>query len=94
MDGININDFQEMKRLQELEQMKKALLGQILSKEAYERLSRVRMANPQLAAQVEVYFLQIYQTGKLQGMKITDDKLRAVLKTLSSDNKDINIRRM
>ncbi len=93
-DNIDINNLQEMNRLQQLERMKKALLVQVLTKEAYERLSRVRMANPQLASQVEIYFLNIYQTGKLQGMKIDDQKLREVLRLLSSEGRDFTIRRM
>ena len=93
-DNIDINNLQEMNRLQQLERMKKALLAQILTKEAYERLSRVRMANPQLASQVEMYFLNIYQTGKLQGMKIDDQKLREVLRILSTEGHGFNIRRM
>ena len=93
-NNIDINNLQEINRIQQLEQMKKVLLGQILTKEAYERLSRVRMANPQLASQVEMYFLNIYQTGKLQGAKIDDKKLREVLRILSSDERGFNIRRM
>ena len=94
MDNFNINNIQEMNRLQQLEEMKKALLSKVLTKEAFERLSRVRIANPQLAAQVEVYFLQIYQAGKLQGVKITEEKLKEVLKTLTNENRGFNIRRM
>lgn len=93
MDNMDMNSIQELNRLQQLEQMKKALLGKVLTKEAYERLSRVRIANPQLAAQVEVYFLQIHQAGKLQGSKINDDKLKQVLKTLTIESRDFNIRR-
>ena len=93
MEGMDINQMQEMKRMQHLEEMKKALLAKVLTKEAFERLSRVRMANPQLAATTEVYLLQIYQTGKLQGARITDDKMREVLRTLSSDSRGFNIRR-
>ena len=94
MEGMDINQMQEMKRMQHLEEMKKALLTKVLTKEAYERLSRVRVANPQLAATTEVYLLQIYQTGKLQGARISDAKMKEVLRTLSQDNKNFNIRRV
>ena len=93
MDRSNFN-LEELEKAQQLEQMKKDILTRILTKEAFERLSRVKIANPQLAAQVEVYLLQIYQTGKLQGVKITDDKLKEVLKTLVSNKHDFNIRRI
>ena len=94
IDNIDINNFQEMRRLQQLEQMKKVVLGQIMTKEALERLSRIRIVNPQLAGQVDVYLLQIHQTGKLQGMKITDEKIKVILKTLTNDSPKFNIRRM
>ena len=80
--------------MQQLEQAKKALMERILTKEAFERLSRVRIVNPQLSAQVEMYLLQIQQTGKLQGIRITDEKLRAILRTLTNDNHKFNIRRI
>lgn len=94
MENMDLNTYQEMRRMQQLEQAKRALMGQILTKEAFERLSRVRIANPQLAAQVELYLLQIHQTGKLKGIRITDEKLRAILKTLTYDNHSVNIRRI
>lgn len=73
----------QMEQLRKLEEMKKQLLGRILTKEAFERLSRVRMVNPELSGQAELYLLQIYQSGKLRD-RITDARLRDVLKVLSS----------
>ena len=78
-NGINL---QELEKLKQAEEMKRRLLIKILTKEAFERLSRVRMVNTQLAAEVELYLLQIYQTGKIQ-CQITDEKLREILKLLS-----------
>ena len=86
---IDANQLQQMQQMQQLEEMKKKLLGKILSKEAYERLGRVRYANPQLAAQVEVYLLQIYQAGKLQN-DVSDEELKEILKLLS-EKKDFKI---
>lgn len=76
---------------EQVKQMKKKLLSQILSKEAYERLGRVKSVNPQLANQVEYYLIQIYQTGRIDE-QITDKKMKDILKTLSQ-KKEINIRR-
>jgi programmed cell death protein 5 len=86
---IDANQLQHMQQMQQLEEMKRKLLGKILSKEAYERLGRVRYANPQLAAQVEVYLLQIYQSGKLEN-EVDDMQLKEILKLLS-DKKDFKI---
>ena len=84
MNGqIDPEKLQEMQQMQQLEEMKKKLLNAILSKEAYERLARVRLANPQIAAQAELYLLQIQQSGKLQGT-VTDEQLKEILKMITS----------
>ncbi len=64
------------------EQVKKALLRQILTKEALERIGRVRMANPNLAAQLELYLIQLYQAGQLKEA-VTDEKLKQILDLLT-----------
>ncbi len=88
MNGLNPQDLNQLKQIEE---MKREVLSKILTKEAFERLARVRAVNPQLAAQVDVYLLQIYQTGKIQE-QITDDKLKGVLKVLGT-KKDYKIKR-
>jgi programmed cell death protein 5 len=84
-------DYNQMKQMQQMEAMKKQLLGKILSKEAYERLGRVRFANPELAAQAEMYLLQVYQTGRL-GM-VSDAQMKEILKLLTSGRRDFSIKR-
>ena len=81
-------DYQQMRQL---EDMKKQLMGKILTKEAVERLARVRVAKPQLAEQVELYLMQLFQAGKIPE-PLPDDKLRDVLATLS-EKREITIRR-
>ncbi|MBL7160731.1 MAG: DNA-binding protein [Candidatus Aenigmarchaeota archaeon] len=81
-------DYQQM---QKLEEMKKQILGKVLDKEAFERLGRVRAVNQQLAGQVELYLLQLFQSGKLQG-KVDDEKLKEILGILS-EKKDFSIKR-
>lgn len=72
----------QLEQLRKLEEMKKRLLGGILTKEAFERLARVRMVNPELSGQIELYLLQIYQAGKLD-RRVTDLKLREIFKVLA-----------
>jgi len=94
MDDANSIDFSQLqhrKQAQQIEEMKKKLLYQILTKEAIERLSRVRAANAQLAGEVELYLIQIFQAGKIRN-QITDEKLKEILNFLSK-KKDINITR-
>jgi programmed cell death protein 5 len=86
-------DPNEFAKLRQMEEMKRKVLLTILSKEAYERLARVRVANPEIAGQAELYLLQIYQTGKLQG-RVTDEQMKEVLRALSSGSRpEFNIRR-
>ena len=54
------------------------------------RLGRVRLANPQLAGNAELYILQLYQQGKVKD--ISDDELKDILRVLS-EKKDISIKR-
>jgi DNA-binding TFAR19-related protein (PDSD5 family) len=89
MAGENL---MQMEQLRKLEEMKKRLLGNILTKEALERLSRVRMVNPELSGQVELYLLQIYQAGKLDG-RVTDIKLREIFRVLTKDQRKGKITR-
>ncbi len=87
MNGI---DPDQLEQLKQLEILKKKVLGQILTKEALERLNRVRLVKPELAEQVELYLIQIYQSGKLE--RVTDEKLKSVLQILS-EKKDFKIKR-
>lgn len=80
-----------IEQMRQIEEMKKNVMNNVLTKEAFERLGRVRSANPQLAGQVELYLLQIYQAGKIQN-KITDGKLKDVLRVLS-EKKEFRIKR-
>jgi len=82
-------DPNQLKQLEQIEAMKKQILSRMLSKEAYERLARVKIVNPELAAQVELYLLQIYQSGRLD-KTISDSQLKEILGLLSQ-KKDFKI---
>jgi len=87
MNEQDLNKIQE----EELEKLKKETLRKILTKEAMERLGRVRMVNPILTQQIEIYLLQLYQTGQIREM-ITDEKLKEILNMLT-EKKKWNIKR-
>jgi programmed cell death protein 5 len=72
----------QREQLKRLEELKREILMKILTKEARERLANVRIANPQLAEQVELYLFQVYQQGLLKE-QIDDEKLKELLKTLT-----------
>ena len=84
--------YQEMMQRQKMEELKRGLLGNVFTKDALERLGRVRLANPQLAEQVELYLISVYQQGKLQQL-VTDEKLRDVLQ-LVGQKREPSIRRV
>ncbi|MCK4729872.1 MAG: hypothetical protein KAT28_00995 [Candidatus Aenigmarchaeota archaeon] len=81
----------QQEQLKMVEEMKRKLLGECLTKEARERLANVRIANPQLAEQVELYLIQVQQQGQLTE-PLPEDKLKDLLKTLTK-KKEIKITR-
>lgn len=65
------------------EEAEKAVLKRILSKEAIERLGRVRVVKPELASQLEAYLVQLFQAGKIKG-EVSEEQLKLILETVSS----------
>lgn len=76
----------------EAEAQKEAVLRQILTPEARERLVRLKMARPEEARLLEAQLVQLAQSGRLTG-QIDDAQLRQILARLLPGNRDINIRR-
>jgi len=83
---------QQVQMQNELEARKQAVLRTILKPEARERLSSIRMARPEFAAQIEAQLVALAQSGRLQGA-ITDDQLKAILKQLTPKKREISITR-
>ncbi|MBI4017533.1 MAG: hypothetical protein HY366_01150 [Candidatus Aenigmarchaeota archaeon] len=75
-----------------VEKLKKEMLRKILTKEALERLSRVRLANAMLASQLELTLVQMVQSGQVRG-QLTDEQLRGILDTLTAKKKKTTITR-
>ncbi|MCL2712760.1 MAG: DNA-binding protein [Methanomassiliicoccaceae archaeon] len=79
-------------RARQMEIQKQAMLRQILTPEARDRLSNVRVANPEMANMVEVQLIQLAQSGRLAGM-INDDMLRDILMRVAPQRREITIER-
>lgn len=68
---------------QKIEQLKKMVMKNILTKEAVERLGRIKLVKPELASQLELYLVQLYQSGKIKTV-ISEEQLKMILETLSA----------
>ena len=76
----------------QFETQKQAALKLILTPEARQRLTNIRMVKPEFADQIEVQLIQLAQTGRVK-VPISDDELKQALSRLQSQRKDISIRR-
>ena len=92
-NAMNPEDLNQLAQMKQIEEMKRQLMSRILSKEAFERLGRVRSVNPQLASQAELYLLQAYQTGQLKGA-VDEEMMKSILRVLSgTQRREFNIKR-
>jgi programmed cell death protein 5 len=79
---------------QEAEAQKQGILRKILTPEARQRLTNVKLVQPEFAAQMELQLIQIAQTGRVS-LPITDEVLKRLLAQIQSQQtkRDITIRR-
>ncbi|MBS7620166.1 DNA-binding protein [Candidatus Bathyarchaeota archaeon] len=79
---------------QEAEIQKQTLLRKILTPEARQRLTNIKMVRPEFAEQLELQLIQIVQTGRLR-IPITDEVLKKLLIQIqaSEEQREIRIRR-
>jgi len=77
---------------QQYEEQKKAILRSIMTTDAKQRLSNIKLARPQVGEQIEQQLIMLAQSGRLQ-QKITDAQLRELLRKIMPKKRDINITR-
>lgn len=76
-----------------LEAQKQALLRQILTPEARQRLTNLRMIKPEFTEQIELQLIQLAQMGKLP-IPLPDAQLKQILIQLQSRKRETKIRRI
>jgi programmed cell death protein 5 len=77
----------------QLEAQKQALLRQILSPEARQRLTNLKMVKPEFTEQLELQLIQLAQAGKLP-IPLSDAQLKQILIQLQSRKRETTIRRI
>ena len=79
---------------QEAEAQKDALMRKILTPEARQRLTNIKMVRPDYADQLELQLIQVAQSGRVK-LPIDDDMLKRLLLQIQSrqDQREIRIRR-
>ncbi|WP_456474824.1 DNA-binding protein [Candidatus Pyrohabitans sp.] len=80
-------------QLRQVEEQKRIVLKSILTPEARSRLTNIKMARPEFAAQIEALLIQLAQAGQVK-QRITDEQLKDILRRLSAKRRDIKIRRI
>jgi programmed cell death protein 5 len=81
-----------MERAMAAEAQRQAVLRQILTPEARQRLARITLAYPDLATGVENQLISLAQSGRVRGI-IDDAALREILRRLLPERRDIKIER-
>jgi len=77
---------EQMQQLEEFEKMKKIVMRKLMTKDAIERLGRIRLVKPELATELEVYLIQLYQSGQIKNI-IDDTQLRKILDSITQKPK-------
>ncbi len=84
-------NVEEQRRAAELERARKQqILRQILTPEARERLSRVRLVKPELAENVENQLIQLAGMGRINRM-VSDQDVRDILDKLTATKRESKI---
>jgi programmed cell death protein 5 len=84
---------QKQSQAEQLEAQKQALLKQILSTEARQRLTNLKMIKPEFTEQLELQLIQLAQMGKVQ-IPLSDAQLKQILIQLHGKKREITIRRV
>ncbi|MCJ7761988.1 DNA-binding protein [Candidatus Bathyarchaeota archaeon] len=87
------DDQRQSQADQQMEAQKQELLRQILSPEARQRLTNLKMVKPEFTEQLELQLIQLAQMGKVS-VPMSDAQLKQILIQLQSRKREPKIRRI
>ena len=87
-----VEEQRQAESRRQFEAQKQAALKLIMTPEARQRLTNIRMVKPEFAEQIELQLIQLAQAGRVK-VPITDEQLKDALAKLQGTRKEIKIRR-
>ncbi len=82
---------QEQQR--QVDQQRQAIMRQILTPQARDRLANLRMAYPDIARLVEDQLISLVQSGRIQ-QQVDDNTLKEILRRVAPKKREIKIERV
>jgi len=84
------NQDEEKTKEMEAKIMRERVLRVLLTTEARQRLTNVKMVKPELAKAIEDYIISMGSQGKLN-KALTDDELKQILSSIKQPKRDFKI---
>jgi programmed cell death protein 5 len=80
-------DEARQQQIAEAQAQKEAILRQILTPKARQRLTNIKMVKPQFAEQIEMQLIQLAGSGRLKE-RVTDEQLKSLLLQLQGQERE------
>ena len=87
----NEEQLEEYKRRREFEAAKRLFAQQVLSAEAFERLSNILAANPSLYSKITDLLVALKQSGRLPPGKLSEEQFKKLLERVLPRRRDTKI---